>query len=233
MFMRALARDSRLKYRRHTLHSSCRSANMAPTSRITDARLGKMPTTSVRRLTSRWRRSNGLWDQILSQGALGKEAKARIVVSGACEHLRRLRKTQGEPFGHRLALGIYAPPIGLGEDGAHRWSHKVSGGLGNLAKQVSYEVDAAALPAGPRPAGGDGVPQAGMGVGEDQGNPQSPRARSPLKKAVHPAPSSVVTRSTPSPSRPPSALTAMAMTRDTLTALPPSRTLWVSASSQR
>src|SRR5579859_6648509 len=53
------ASDSALKYRRATCHSSCCSASTAPTRRTTAAGLGKMPTTSVRRLTSLFNRSSG------------------------------------------------------------------------------------------------------------------------------------------------------------------------------
>lgn len=44
-----------------------RPDSTAPTRRITAASSGKMPTTSQRRLISRWSRSRGLVDQILRQ----------------------------------------------------------------------------------------------------------------------------------------------------------------------
>jgi len=50
---------------------------MAPTSRIAEASLGKMPTTRDRRLISLLMRSMGLVDQIFCQCALGNAAKAR------------------------------------------------------------------------------------------------------------------------------------------------------------
>ncbi len=46
--------------RRSASHSSARSISTAPTRRTTDASSGKTPTTSVRRLLSRFRRSSGL-----------------------------------------------------------------------------------------------------------------------------------------------------------------------------
>ena len=67
-----------VRYRRPTAHSSCCSARTAPTRRRTAGRLGKMPTTSVRRLISLLRRSRGLLDQIFFQWATGKLEKARI-----------------------------------------------------------------------------------------------------------------------------------------------------------
>ena len=47
-------------------------------SRRTAGRLGKTPTTSVRRLISLVRRSCGLFDQTWIQWATGKQVKARI-----------------------------------------------------------------------------------------------------------------------------------------------------------
>lgn len=51
---------SRLMERRCAAHSSFCSRRMAPTRRVTAASLGKMPTTSVRRLISPFTRSIGL-----------------------------------------------------------------------------------------------------------------------------------------------------------------------------
>ena len=66
-----------VRYRRPTAHSSCCSARTAPTRQRTAGRLGKMPTTSVRRLISLLRRSRGLLDQIFFQWTAGKLEKAR------------------------------------------------------------------------------------------------------------------------------------------------------------
>src|ERR1700687_2580445 len=49
---------------------------MAPTRRVMEASLGKMPTTSARRLTSLFRRSSGLVECNFCQWALGKAMKA-------------------------------------------------------------------------------------------------------------------------------------------------------------
>jgi Zn finger protein HypA/HybF involved in hydrogenase expression len=57
---RSFFMDSWLKYRRPTCHSSEVSIRTAPTSRITEAPSGKMPTTLVRRLTSLFSLSRGL-----------------------------------------------------------------------------------------------------------------------------------------------------------------------------
>ena len=53
------------------------SASTAPTCRTTAARLGKMPTTLVRRRISLLRRSSGLFDQTCRQCWAGKAVNAR------------------------------------------------------------------------------------------------------------------------------------------------------------
>ena len=60
--------------------------------------------------------------------------------------------------------------------------------------------------------------------------PDSPRATSERRNAVQAAVSSVVTMSKPTISRRPSALVAVAMTAETFTTRPPSRTRCVTAS---
>jgi hypothetical protein len=72
----SLAIDSRLKYRRDTSHSSCCSCRIAPARRSTESRLGKFPTTSIRRLISRFRRSNGFVEQICHQCSPGSAMNA-------------------------------------------------------------------------------------------------------------------------------------------------------------
>jgi hypothetical protein len=52
-------------YLRCSVHSSVCSARTAPTRRIIAGRLGKIPTTSVRRRISLFSRSWGLLDQIV------------------------------------------------------------------------------------------------------------------------------------------------------------------------
>lgn len=63
--------------------------------------------------------------------------------------------------------------------------------------------------------------------------PVRPRATSERKNSVHAAVSSVVTMSNPAISRRPSELATVAITAETLTTRPPSRTFWVSASIHR
>jgi len=92
---RALARDSGLMYRRTTAHSSCCSESTMPTSRITEGRSGKIPTTSVRRRISLFNRSCGLFDQNLTPMGLREGGERQDVRSGVGEH-RRCRR---EPLG--------------------------------------------------------------------------------------------------------------------------------------
>ncbi len=58
-------------------------------------------------------------------------------------------------------------------------------------------MSVAMLPAGPWQASGYGVLKPGAGARDDQRQPESPRATRPRRKAVQPAPSSVVMRSIP------------------------------------
>jgi hypothetical protein len=69
--LRHSASTSSPRYRRPSVHSSCCSASTAPTSRTIASRLGKMPTTSVRRRISLFSRSCGLFDQICRHTLLG------------------------------------------------------------------------------------------------------------------------------------------------------------------
>ena len=57
-------------------HSSWASTRTAPASRSSAAGLGNTPTTSVRRFTSLFNRSNGLVDQIFFQCPGGNEVNA-------------------------------------------------------------------------------------------------------------------------------------------------------------
>ena len=62
--------------RRMTCHSSVCSTTRTPTKRMIDASLGKMPTTSARRLISLITRSKGLVDANCAQCSCGQAMKA-------------------------------------------------------------------------------------------------------------------------------------------------------------
>src|SRR5690606_20578650 len=71
--------DSWLKYRLGAaVHSSCCSMRTAPAKRISEARFGKIPTTSVRRPISRINRSNGFVECNCRQCSWGKAMYARM-----------------------------------------------------------------------------------------------------------------------------------------------------------
>ena len=70
----SFASDPALKYRLPTCHSSCCSESTAPTSRITAASFGKIPTTLVLLLTSLLSLSSGLLDQTFCQCSAGRRA---------------------------------------------------------------------------------------------------------------------------------------------------------------
>jgi hypothetical protein len=63
--------------------------------------------------------------------------------------------------------------------------------------------------------------------------PDRPRATRPRRNSVHASVDSAVTIPNPMISRRPSRLTAVAITADTFTTRPPSRTFWVRASIHR
>jgi hypothetical protein len=70
-----------------------------------------------------------------------------------------------------------------------------------------------------------------MGVAGDQPDPDRPRATSPRRNAVQLAPSSALPSSSPSSSRCPSALQAVATSTAVLHTRPPSRTFMLNAST--
>src|SRR5690606_14910421 len=76
--------DSWLKYRLGAaVHSSCCSMRTAPAKRISEARFGKIPTTSVRRPISRINRSNGFVECNCRQCSWGKAMYARMSSSAS------------------------------------------------------------------------------------------------------------------------------------------------------
>src|SRR5690606_26188959 len=76
--------DSWLKYRLGAaVHSSCCSMRTAPAKRISEARFGKIPTTSVRRPISRINRSNGFVECNCRQCSWGKAMYGRMSSSAS------------------------------------------------------------------------------------------------------------------------------------------------------
>src|SRR3954453_10850636 len=114
------------------------------------ARLGKMPTTSVRRRISLFRRSCGLLDQIWRQISWGKQAKASRSSRAA---------SRCSPASANLTAMVSTTRPNW-EDGAHHGGDPGLGRLGHLREQVPEVVGAAALPGGTAQGGADGVDQA-------------------------------------------------------------------------
>jgi len=97
----ATGQDVQAEVPRPSIHSSCCSARTAPTRRISEARSGKIPTTSVRRRISWLSRSCGLLDQICRQISRGKAVKA----STSARAVSRCSATAGNLAAARPAPG--------------------------------------------------------------------------------------------------------------------------------
>src|SRR5512144_392243 len=148
-------------------HSSWASASTAPVRRNSAAGFGKIPTTSVRRLISLWRRSNGLVLQIFLQCASGKSANA---VRSALAS-RSMPATAGNLLSSRAAtVSTWSRTRrgGLGEDGADGGGDHLGVALAHLGERVAQEVDAASLPARALQHGRDRGGQPAVGVADDQ-----------------------------------------------------------------
>ena len=77
------------------------------------SRLGKMPTTSVRRRISRLSRSLGLLDQIWRQISLGKAVKARMSARARVEVLGDRGQLLGDGVEDPVELGVHRVGVGL------------------------------------------------------------------------------------------------------------------------
>ena len=127
-----------------------------------------MPTTSVRRFSSRLSRSIGLFDQIFDQCAAGNAGVGEHVVLHRLEPLGDRRRVGGELVDDGAQLGAGGVGVGLGEHGAdQRGDHRPLAVVGG-GEQVAHRVDAAALPGGALEAAGDRLGQPGVGVGDHQ-----------------------------------------------------------------
>jgi hypothetical protein len=121
-------------YLRQTAHSSFCSASRAPAGRTRAARLGKMPTTSVRRRTSLLSRSRGLLDRISFQMALGKSVKAKSSSAASSSIAAALGEAGLELLDDGSQLSADRVGIGLGEDRADEGGDGRLGGLGTRVR---------------------------------------------------------------------------------------------------
>src|ERR1700731_3348717 len=107
--------------------------------------LGKMPTTSVRRLISPLSRSSGLVLWIFGRWSLGKIMKARTSAS-ASSIRAALGDLGSELIGHLAPLGARHFSIFLGKGGGDEGSNDTAALLAGMRQDITHEVHAAALP---------------------------------------------------------------------------------------
>ena len=139
----------------------------------------------------------------------------------------------GEPVDDVAELGPGGVAVGLLEDRPDQRGDHRPRRPGDLGGQVGHEVGSAPLPGRSAEHRRDRRLDPAVGVGDDQLHPGQPRATSDRRNAVHAGGVSVVTMSNPTISRRPSTLTAVAITAETFTTRPPSRTFCVNASIHR
>ena len=131
------------------------------------ASLGKMPTTSVRRLISPLRRSSGLV-RVQLGAVLGREGHVGEHVGlGLVHEGGELGHLGPELVGDAAPLGAGGLGVVLGEGGGDEGRDDAAAALAGMGQGVAHEVDAAALPGGGEHLG-DGRLDALVGVGDDQ-----------------------------------------------------------------
>src|SRR5690606_3846438 len=117
-------------------HSSSCSAITAPTRRMTDARVGEIPTTSVRRRISRFSRSWGLLDQIWTPVLFGKTGERQQVGSGLVEVGGGVGEAGClELVDDAAVLGPHRIWVGLSEDGPDHGRDHLLGGFRHFGQQ--------------------------------------------------------------------------------------------------
>ena len=131
------------------------------------ASLGKMPTTSVRRLISPFKRSIGLVECSLGR-CRGREGHVSQHVGLDLIHERgELGDLGSELIGDLAPLGAGGLGILLGEGGCDEGGDDAAALASGMGQQVTHEMDAAALPGGMKDLGDRGL-QPLMGVGDHQ-----------------------------------------------------------------
>src|SRR5215831_3447464 len=140
----------------------------APTRRMMASRLGKMPTTSVRRRSSRFSRSWGLEDQTWRQVSRGTAVKASRSSRAAARWPAAAGSLASRALTTRSNCAQTSAASGLVEDGADERGDPGLAGLGDLRQKITKVVGPAPLPARAGQRGGDRGDQPGVGVGGDQ-----------------------------------------------------------------
>jgi len=101
-----LLRASALMYRRCSAHSSVCSMSSEPMRRMMAARSGKMPTTSVRRRISLFKRSSRVGTPDLAPELLREVPEGQQVTTGLLEVVSSLRQLGCERLGAPLELKL-------------------------------------------------------------------------------------------------------------------------------
>ena len=128
-----------MRYRRPTAHSSCCSGSTAPTRRRTAGRLGKIPTTSVRRRISLFRRSWGLLEPHLLPVSHREGGEGQGVRSSLGQYRGGLGEPVSELIDHPVDLGVHLLGGRLLVDGAYHGGHPRLGPPGHPCKPESTE----------------------------------------------------------------------------------------------
>src|SRR5262245_56189504 len=141
---------------------------MAPTSRITARALGKMPTTSVRRLTLLVQAFLRVVGPDLAPVVLWKRQIGQHLVLGLIQEL-------GDTWEASTQLVGDAAPLFTSGGGIRVDEHRADGGgdhllrpFGYQAEGVSHEMGPTALPAGSLEYGGDGAFESLVAVADHQ-----------------------------------------------------------------
>ena len=122
----------------------------------------------MRRLSSRFSRSIGLFDQIFDQCAVGKRGVGEHVVLHCLEPLGDRRGVGRELIDDGAQLEAGGVGVGLSEHGAdQRSDHRPLPVMGR-GEQVAHRMDPTPLPGGALEAAGDRFDQPGMGVGDHE-----------------------------------------------------------------
>jgi hypothetical protein len=161
------------------------------------SRLGKIPTTSVRRRISRLRRSLGLLLQIWRQISLGNAVNARMSARAPSRCSATAGSLSCQPVQDPVELGVDGLGVGLV---VHRVQQRLDPpplGLGGDRHEVRGVVGAAPLPRRGGQGRPDRVDQAGVGIGGDQRDPGQARATRSRKNPNQPAPDSAVATADP------------------------------------
>ena len=135
------------------------------------ARLGKIPTTSVRRRISLFSRSCGLFDQIWRQISRGNAVNASRSSRASSRCVGGVGELGLDRVHDPGVLGVDRVGVGLVEDRADQRRDPRLGRLRDFREQIAQVVGAAPLPGRAGQGGADRVDQAAVGVGDDQPDP--------------------------------------------------------------